>query len=151
LTWQGYRENSSTVETISITDYFDCDGSKGIHAVMFATQSWYCGGCQQEASALEGEMASWGPQGIKVGVMLLTGSSDYGATTGDALEWKNQWGLQSVAVVADPGASLMPAYADSVPQQSVVDPRTMQVVFLEAGYSGYYPELLALAQQNGGP
>lgn len=40
LTWQGFAPGSSTAETISILDFFDCDGSRGIHAVLFDTSQY---------------------------------------------------------------------------------------------------------------
>ncbi|HHH27494.1 MAG TPA: hypothetical protein ENK57_03965 [Polyangiaceae bacterium] len=40
LTWQGFAPGSSTPETISIQDFFDCDGSRGINAVLFDTSQF---------------------------------------------------------------------------------------------------------------
>ena len=40
LTWQGFAPGSSTASTISIQDFFDCDGSRGIHAVLFDTSQF---------------------------------------------------------------------------------------------------------------
>jgi len=41
LSWQGYGEGpANQVTTISIQDYFDCDGSKGIHALMVETSQY---------------------------------------------------------------------------------------------------------------
>ena len=38
--WQGYAENATQASTISIQDYFDCDGSKGINALMIETSQY---------------------------------------------------------------------------------------------------------------
>ncbi|HEX4512532.1 MAG TPA: hypothetical protein VH054_03315, partial [Polyangiaceae bacterium] len=32
--WQGYAANDTTVKTLKMSDLFDCDGSKGINAIM---------------------------------------------------------------------------------------------------------------------
>jgi hypothetical protein len=40
LSWQGYPEKSSQIGTVSIKDYFDCDGSKGINALMVDTSQY---------------------------------------------------------------------------------------------------------------
>ena len=40
LAWQGYAEGSDQPGTISIQDYFDCDGSRGIDAVMIETSQY---------------------------------------------------------------------------------------------------------------
>jgi hypothetical protein len=40
LSWQGYAPGSNTVTTITPEDLFDCDGSKGINAVMVDTSQY---------------------------------------------------------------------------------------------------------------
>jgi len=41
LSWQGYDEGPATqATTISIEAYFDCDGTKGINALMVETSQY---------------------------------------------------------------------------------------------------------------
>lgn len=40
LSWQGYAPGSSTPSTISIQDLFDCDGSRGIDAIIIDTSQY---------------------------------------------------------------------------------------------------------------
>jgi len=40
LSWQGYAPGASSPSTISIQEFFDCDGAKGIHAVLFDTSQY---------------------------------------------------------------------------------------------------------------
>jgi hypothetical protein len=40
LTWQGYRPGDSSPSTISIEEFFDCDGTKGINALMVETSQY---------------------------------------------------------------------------------------------------------------
>ena len=40
LSWQGYAPGATTPSTISIQEFFDCDGMKGIHAVLFDTSQY---------------------------------------------------------------------------------------------------------------
>jgi hypothetical protein len=40
LTYQGYVPDSTTVSTISIQDFFDCDGTHGIDAVLIDTSQF---------------------------------------------------------------------------------------------------------------
>jgi hypothetical protein len=40
LSWQGYAPGSATATTVSVQDFFDCDGSKGINAVMVDTSQF---------------------------------------------------------------------------------------------------------------
>lgn len=99
-------------------------------------------------------MQAWQNQGLKIkaATMLVDGPSGGTPTTADAQLWKNQYGLQSIYVVADPGYSLVPGTTVGTPQTTIVDPRTMQVVFLQEGWAGQFPPQLAqLAQSNQTP
>ncbi len=40
LKWQGYPEGGMAQGTLSIQDLYDCDGSKGINAIMFDTSQF---------------------------------------------------------------------------------------------------------------
>jgi len=40
LSWQGIAPGSSTPTTVSVQDFFDCDGSKGIDALIFDTSQF---------------------------------------------------------------------------------------------------------------
>jgi hypothetical protein len=40
LAWQGYAPGSDTPTTVSIQDFFDCDGLKGIDAVLIDTSQF---------------------------------------------------------------------------------------------------------------
>ncbi|HZG44067.1 MAG TPA: hypothetical protein VEY93_14060, partial [Longimicrobium sp.] len=68
--WEGYAEgttDSTETSTISIESYLDCDGSKGINALMIATSGEWCGNCQQEASQLNANMSNkWEAMGIRL-------------------------------------------------------------------------------------
>jgi hypothetical protein len=37
LSWQGYAPGGSQPVTVTVQDFFDCDGTRGIHAVLFDT------------------------------------------------------------------------------------------------------------------
>ena len=86
---------------------------------------------------------------IAVITLLLDGPPvDGPATVEGALTWKEQFQLEHVSVLVDPGFSLVPGNEVGTPQATVVDPRTMQVAFLQEGYSGSYGPLLTIAEQN---
>ncbi len=40
LSWQGYAPNSNSVSTITSEDFFDCDGLRGIDAVLIDTSQF---------------------------------------------------------------------------------------------------------------
>ena len=143
LSWQGYREGSSAVSSVSIGDYYDCDGKKGVNALMIITGTPNCGACKSEASTLEAKMAAWGGMGIKV-ITLMVGS----VSTAEA--WKNKYGLNKSAVLADKMPPSM-AYSSSIgtPMHHIVDPRTMKVVYTQMGAGGSaFSQLEQLAAKN---
>lgn len=149
LSWQGFPANSAQAGTVSIGDYLDCDGSKGVHALLLITSATWCGVCQQEADVLEAEtQGQLAALGAHVITLMIEGSSYQPATTATAQAWKDSFGLVSSAVVADPDISMAITSSFGTPLEVVVDPRTMKVVDRQEGWAGDYPALVALAQQN---
>ncbi|MEJ7731103.1 MAG: hypothetical protein WKG00_18045 [Polyangiaceae bacterium] len=149
LSWQGFAENTSQAGLVSITDYFDCDGSKGVHALLFITSATWCGVCQQEADVLEAEtQGQLAALGAHVITLMIENASSQPATTATAEAWKNAFGLTSSAVVADPEITMATSPSFGTPLEVVVDPRTMKVVDRQEGWAGDYPALVAVAQQN---
>jgi hypothetical protein len=148
LTWQGYLPGSSAVATLRASDLFDCDGSKGINALVFDDSAAWCGSCQQEAQDLEGQMTStWLAQGVSFVTLLGQDESENPATTATASTWQSTYGLAHVAVVADPNMTFVQP-SGGLPTNVLVDPRTMTIVSNTEGYGGPDPAVSQLAQKN---
>ena len=149
MTWQGFAPNSAQAGTVSIGDFYDCDGSKGVNALLLITSATWCGACQEEASVLEQKTGgAWQGMGIRVVTLMIEDGSGDPATVATAQAWKDAFGLVTSAVVADPDISMASSPSFGTPLEVVVDPRTMQVVERQEGYSYDYPTLTQLAQQN---
>lgn len=149
MKWQGYTEGATEPGTVSIADYYDCDGSKGINAVLLDTSAEWCGACIQEANDLHGEMASWKAKGIRVLTLMIEDATQKKATVALADKWRQKFKIaDTVAVVADPAGSFLPMGSVGLPLQAVLDPRTMTITKVVQGYGGPMPELLALAAKN---
>jgi hypothetical protein len=149
FSWQGYAEGSAQLSTISIEAYFDCDGTKGVNALLVDVSATWCSACQQEAMDLPGQVASWTGKGIHVLTLMIEDADQNPATTQTALDWRNAFGLTQIAVAADPNFSFQPSSGDvGLPMQVLVDPRTMRIVEVDQGYSGDYSAVEQLAQQN---
>jgi thiol-disulfide isomerase/thioredoxin len=152
LKWQGYAEGATEPGTVSITDYYDCDGSKGIHAVLLDTSAEWCGSCVQEAQDLHSEMASWKAKGIRVLTLMIEDATQKKATVALADKWRQHFDIaDTVAVVADPAGTFLPMGTVGLPLQMILDPRTMKLTKVVQGYGGPMPELLALAAKNAQP
>lgn len=154
-TWQGFGDNTKATDkptTVSLDDYYDCDGSKGINAVLVDTSALWCGACQQAASTLTAEIkASWAALGIRV-ITLMVDDAQPGmpATIKTVQGWKAMFNLSNSTVVADPGFTFAPPGVMSVglPVEDILDPRTMKLVDSQEGFSGDYSTLIALAKKN---
>lgn len=148
LSWQGYPEGASQSSTVSVQDYFDCDGSKGIHGILIISSATWCGVCQDEANDLPSMAGTFAQNGVKVITLMIEDAYGSPASVGTATEWKDAFGLDSVAVVADPNFSFSGYGSVGLPLQIVVDPRTMEIVARDEGFSGSYATVLGVASQN---
>ena len=82
--------------------------------------------------------------------MLLDGPGEGPPSAEGALQWKQNFGLENVTVVADPGFSMVSGGSVGTPMMTVVDPRTMSVYYVQQGYSGEFGKAEELAHANAG-
>ncbi|MFO0587537.1 MAG: hypothetical protein U0441_08360 [Polyangiaceae bacterium] len=150
LAWQGFPEGAAALGSVSIQDYFDCDGSKGINAILIDSSAVWCGVCQEEASDLPSQESTFQAKGVRVITLMIQDNSGNPATTNTAKSWRSNFGLDMYAVVADPNFSFGGDGNVGLPLQIIVDPRTMKIVAREEGFGGDYSSVLQLAQKNGG-
>jgi hypothetical protein len=154
LSWQGYVDDGTTSTTVAVTDYYDCDGSKGIDAVLLDESAQWCSDCAQEEATIAPDVTStWKNQGIAVLTLLAQDTNEDPASLGTALSWRNEYSLTTSAVCADPkwttklwgGAT---GEGNGFPTNVVIDPRTMKIVAIQpADVEG---SLTNLAAGNGG-
>jgi thiol-disulfide isomerase/thioredoxin len=154
-TWKGFPDNSlatSTPVDVAFDDYYDCDGSKGVNALLVDTSALWCGACQEAASHFTQEIkSSWAALGIHV-ITLMVDDAQPGqpATIKTVTGWKTTYKLDNSTVVVDPGFTFAPPGETTIglPVEVIVDPRTMKIVDSQEGYSGDYSALIALAKKN---
>jgi hypothetical protein len=153
-TWQGYVNDSSTEVPVKIEDFYDCDGTRGINAVLIDTSAVWCEACQQEATDMSANLAgAWKDLGIRVLTLIDEDAQSMPATSAIALAWKTKYKLDRSTVAADPADTFLNIGESTIglPLLTLVDPRTMQIVDVQEGYSGNYSSLLALAAKNKKP
>jgi hypothetical protein len=152
--WEGYAEgttDSTQSSSISIESYHDCDGTKGINALMIVESAVWCPNCKTEAGQLNANMQNkWEAMGIRVLTLMAEEIDKSPATLETAFAWKTEYNLMSTAVGIDPGITFTPPGATmlGLPLIVVIDPRTMKIVHTQEGYSSTHYELEALAEQN---
>jgi hypothetical protein len=131
LQWQAFAPNATTASTLKITDFYDCDGTKGINALFIANSAQWCVACQYEAGDIPQWMGSTGPiagdwaaLGVSFLTLVIQTNSYEPATINTAQQWRTLYDLTGIYVAADPGDSFPTA---SLPHNLLVDPRTMKV------------------------
>lgn len=156
LSWKGFAAGSTTPSTIASMDLYDCDGSKGINAIVFDVSATWCAACQTQAADQPKLAADYDKLGVKVITLMVQDASNAPATISTAESWKQQYKLTDVAVCADPQFSFQPSASGSVslPMTIVVDPRTMIITRISQWYLAHYPlsvdaDVVALAKKNG--
>jgi hypothetical protein len=108
------------------------------------------------AGGLEQKINVWKAQGLNVAwVTLLVDNPDNSKPPTDvgAKQWRDQHGLDSVYVAADPTTSMVPSGTTSfgTPMFNVVDPRTMEVVKHQMGSGGTVESKIEeIAKKNAG-
>ena len=147
LAWQGYSEGASQSGTVSIQDYLDCDGSKGINALLIINSATWCGACQTEATDLPSYVSTFENKGIRVLTLMVENQSGAPATLSTATSWRDYFGLEDLATAADPNFTFAGFGSVGLPLQILVNPRTMKIVDRTEGYGGY-DAVIQLANQN---
>ncbi len=156
LKWDGVVAGGSAV-TYSTNDFFDCDGSKGLNAVIFDSSAEWCGACQAEAQELEGFIrTTWGQNGVAV-ITLMMEDLNHKPSTDLALakNWASKFHLQNVPVVLDPNFDFAKGTSGTIglPYNVLVNPRTMKVVKVPyapgaGGHDAAIDALIAANQQQ---
>jgi hypothetical protein len=152
--WQGYAAKESSVTTLKMSDLFDCDGSKGINAIMIDVSAGWCAACETQAHDEAQLTSQYDAVGVKSITLLIMDAAEQPATTQTALDWRTTYALTDVGVYADPNFLLQPnEQSIGLPITYIVDPRTMKIVAGTEGYGSTYPpqpnaSAIALAKKN---
>lgn len=147
LSWSGFVPGTAASTDFSSEAFFDCDGSRGINAVLIIYAAGWCSACKDEAMHLPQQMSTWGPSGVVVAELIIETSSGFPADLSTAQQWRDGFGLDAVYVGADPGFALDSPYASALPFKLLINPRTMSIVRVYSG-DEYDHEILPLAQSN---
>jgi thiol-disulfide isomerase/thioredoxin len=154
-TWDAFLPSAPVGVTgkMSLHDFFDPDGSRGITALLIITSAEWCGACQAEAQTLEGKIKStWGAEGVLVMELMLedtTMNRQVAMVTAAADRWRAKFSLTDMAVGIDPGFTYAHSGTNGLPLNVLVDPRTMTMVARQDGSGGTIESQIAtLVAQN---
>lgn len=148
LRWQGLAAGSVELTTLSLADFYDPTGAKGINALLITEGSPNCAPCTAEAKDLPGRLqGQWGKLGVQV-VQLLVDNGNLGpATLTSALQWQKKANA-SWPIGIDPDFTFAQTGSNPFPIQVVIDPRTLKIVARISGYQSQLPEVDQLAESN---
>ena len=148
LSWQGYAAGSDTLGKVSLADYQDPDGSRGVNALLIEEDSVTCPACKVMSGELPGRLAGgWAAEGVAILQLVILDANLKWAGPEAALAWKQAFGA-SWAVGADPTFTFSRAGKNTLPVQVLIDPRTLTLVHRSFGYQSSYPELDDLVAKN---
>jgi len=156
LAWQGFGPGEDQERNISIEEFFDCDGSRGVHAVLLVTSQYGCSRCTSQASGLTQMIASWAEEGLNIQVLTLKIEDSNGskpASMEGVNHWRDAYALSTSFVAFDNGYTMIPREGGGgvrfgTPLNSVIDPRTMEVVDVIQTFDRSYASLLEVARRN---
>ena len=156
LNWQGYGAGDEQERSISIREFFDCDGRQGVHGVLLITSQYGCSRCTSQASGLTQMIESWAQEGLNIKVLTLKIEDSDGskpASMEGAGHWRDTYGLSNSAVAFDNGYTMIPRTGGGsirfgTPLNSVIDPRTMEVIDVIQTFDRSYGSLLELARRR---
>ena len=156
LAWQGFGPGETEERSISIEEFYDCHGAAGIHGVLLITSQYGCSRCTSQASGLTEKIAEWADEGLNIQVLTLK-LEDSNDTKPASMEgvnhWRDAYGLSSSYLAYDNGYSMVPREGSGgirfgTPLNSVIDPRTMEVVEVIQTFDRSYAALLELARMR---
>lgn len=148
----GFPEGYNESEVIDVENYHDCDGSRGVRALVLDTSAVWCEACGVAAKAFSSVQYEWVNKGIHVLTLLMQDGVNEPATIQTAAAWKMKYNLM-VGVGVDPDRTyVVPLSGDgsSLPVVLLVDPRSMRVVSRWEGFKEIDPAIEELAQKNSG-
>lgn len=146
LAWDGFGPADTEPRSVSIEEFYDCDGRLGdLHGLLITSAARWCSWCELDASEISAAQADWAAEGLNIKVIhLVVQDDDYSsATVETARAWRDDFELSDVYVMADPGMSM---FAMDLPSSLAVNPRTMEVVDVTAGYDPSHEGLLTMAR-----
>jgi hypothetical protein len=125
------------LEPISLSDFYDPNGDKGLtHIVLTSTAIW-CSVCQYEYEDFRvgGRAESYGDRGVVFFGALFEDADSDPARPEDLVAWAETFDV-SFPFVLDPSFKLGGFFdRTATPMTMVIDTRTMQVVWLGLGWA----------------
>jgi hypothetical protein len=134
FTWDAFLPGAPVGQTakVSMKDFYDPDGSRGINALVIITSAEWCGACQAEAQTLENKIrTTWGQDGVMIMELMIENTvkdRTVPEVTAAADRWRAKFGFTDITVGIDPSFHFQQGGTNGLPVNVVIDPRTMTAV-----------------------
>jgi len=134
FTWDAFLPGAPTgqLAKVSMHDFYDPDGTRGINALVMITSAEWCPACMTESQALEGKIRQkWGAMGVQVMELMIedkTQNKSLPAVTTAAENWRTKYQFADVTEALDPTFHFQKSGTNGLPVNVIIDPRTMTTV-----------------------
>ncbi len=136
ISWLAFAPGAPSAAPVSPGDFLDCDGSRGVNAVLIVYGAGWCSACAEEAESMPPMIAQWSTAGVRVLYLIWQDPSGWPADTAFAKQWRDYYHLEGAWVAADPDFQLDSPAASALPYKMLIDPRTMKIVGTWSGEDG---------------
>lgn len=122
------ERRAETLEPIALSDFYDPDGTRGVHLLLVNTAALWCSACRIEHEDLFEYAERLRPRGLAVLSALFQGVEREPANLEDLTLWVETY-RTNFPMLLDPGYSFgLYASAETAPLNLVVDARTMRIL-----------------------
>jgi hypothetical protein len=128
---------ASAFERVSLADFYDPDGKKGIKLIVLNGSAVWCGVCRSEAGDIRSRTlyAKYKALGVEFVWSLFEDAQGAPAQPLDLANWASSYQVD-FPMVLDPSLKLGAFFsADATPLNLVIDARTMRIVDVMLGYN----------------
>jgi len=127
----------SAFERVSLSDFYDPEGQRGIKLIVLNGSAVWCGVCRSEANDISTRniYAQYKQRGVEFVWSLFEDASGNPAKPLDLANWANNYEVD-FPMVLDPSLKLGSFFsADATPLNLLIDARTMRIVSVMLGYN----------------
>jgi hypothetical protein len=149
LSFLGWRDakaagyDPSKLEVVSLSDFYDPTGSKGIRLLALNSAAVWCGVCREEYKQLkrDGIYAKYRPKGVEMLGVLFEDNNYDPAKPSDLKVWGGPTAHDvPFPLVIDPGFKTGAYFSsDATPMNMLIDTRTMEILDVAMGYDTSRP------------
>jgi hypothetical protein len=131
-TVKGRHGESGAETTISISDYYDPDGSRGITGLLVTIEAVWCGPCGVWTDQLVHWWPTYSAHGARFVDIMYEDKFDAGGTEATVDAWIAKHHVPFDVISGEPSDAI-PSGLVSVPDWFVIDPRTMKIYYTHSG------------------